>query len=78
MLDTLLQIGHALHVALHSGVGRATLVGIGVAAKGDWAAFQAFKSFDEFTAYNWRVAIWRWTQGAIIGAGMAAGVTEFL
>lgn len=38
------------------------------AARVDYQAFQAFKTPGEALAYDWRIAIWRWFQGAVIGA----------
>lgn len=46
----------------------AGVAGSAVALKGDWATFKAFKSFDEFAAYDWKVALWRAVQGFVIGA----------
>lgn len=46
----------------------AGLSGAAVALKGDWETFKAFKSFDDFTKYNWAVAAWRAFQGFVIGA----------
>lgn len=44
------------------------LSGLLAAAKVDFDAFRAFKSLDQYVAYDWRLAIWRWAQGAFYGA----------
>lgn len=49
-----------------------------VAARVDYEAFKHWQSFDEAKAYNWKVAAWRWLQGAIIGAvTLASGGAVF-
>lgn len=50
------------------------LAGFIAAAVVDINAFRTWKSVDEALAYNWRVASWRWLQGAISGVLMAAGI----
>lgn len=50
------------------------LLGAGVAARMDLAAFASWKRFDDALAYDWGVALWRWFQGAVIGALAALGV----
>lgn len=46
---------------------KAALAGALVAASTDFLAFRKFKSLTEFKAYNWRVAAFRWGQGAVVG-----------
>ena len=58
------------------GVGAVT--GFVSAAKTDYDAFRDFKSLDEFTAYNWKLAAWRWAQGAFIGAVTASPFGKFV
>lgn len=51
------------------------LAGFLAAAVVDFNAFRTWKSIDEAKSYNWQVALWRWGQGAISGALMAAGIS---
>lgn len=60
--------------ALHSAIGRGALSGLAAAAAADFAAFRAWKSFDDALNYQWRVALFRWCQGAVVGAATAAGL----
>ena len=53
---------------------RGALSGALAAAAVDFAAFRQWQSFREFTTYQWGVAMFRWVQGAAIGAVTAAGV----
>jgi hypothetical protein len=50
------------------------LSGIVVAAQIDYAAFRSWKSVEEAMKYDWKVAAWRWFQGAVGGAIVAAGI----
>lgn len=61
-----------VHAAAHHPVARGAAVGVVTAAAVDIAAFRSWKSFDECRAYDWKVAAWRWFQGAVIG-----GMTGF-
>jgi hypothetical protein len=47
------------------------------AAAADYGAFRSWKSVQEALAYSWGVAIWRWFQGAVIGAVGALGLAPF-
>ena len=49
-------------------------VGVLVAARTDYHAFRAWKTWEEAAAYNWKVAGWRWFQGAVIGALTTLGL----
>ena len=44
------------------------------AAKTDFDAFRKWQSFKEAAAYGWPIALWRWFQGAVIGAVSALGL----
>ena len=48
-----------------------TITGFVGAARVDYLAFQNAKSLDEMLAYSWKVALWRWFQGAVGGAVVA-------
>jgi len=50
------------------------LSGLLAAAVVDIGAFRAWKNVNEAMAYDWKTAAWRWFQGAVSGALMAAGV----
>lgn len=50
------------------------LSGLLAAAVVDIGAFRSWKSVNEAIAYDWTTAAWRWFQGAVSGALMAAGV----
>ena len=47
------------------------------AAAVDFAAFRSWKSFNDVHTYAWGLALFRWVQGAIIGAVTAAGLGTF-
>lgn len=53
------------------------LTGLLAAAAIDYRAFKSWKSWDEAHAYQWSVALWRWTQGAIVGAVSSATLGAF-
>ena len=50
------------------------LSGLLAAALVDFGAFREWKSFDDFRVYGWRLAAWRWFQGAVVGVVTAAGI----
>lgn len=52
------------------------LGGLLSAARADYEAFKAWDDYEDAISYNWSVALWRWVQGAIIGAVTMAGVFE--
>lgn len=52
------------------------LGGLLSAARADYEAFKSWKDFNDALGYNWRTALFRWVQGAIIGAVTMAGVFE--
>lgn len=54
-------------------VGQGALGGLVVALKIDWDAFRDWKGYEDFRAYDWGKASFRWIQGVVIGAGIAAG-----
>ena len=59
---------------LHSPIVRGALSGLTAAALVDFAAFSSWASVHDAMVYNWSLAMWRWFQGAVIGAVTAAGV----
>lgn len=50
------------------------LTGWASAATADYHAFTQWKSFDEAKTYDWKVAAWRWVQGAVVGAVAGTGL----
>ena len=50
------------------------VTGILSAASVDFVAFRSWKSFSEAYAYDWPIAFWRWSQGAVVGFVAAAGL----
>ena len=52
----------------HNAYIRGALVGVLVAARVDYVAFKAMQAPAEVLAYDWKIAAWRWFQGAVIGA----------
>lgn len=64
---------HTLYL-LRLPVVRGALAGMVAAARVDYIAFKAWRSFHDIATYDWRTAMWRWTQGAIVGAITAIGI----
>lgn len=52
----------------------AALSGAIAAARVDFHAFKSWQSFDDASKYSWKTALFRWLQGAIVGAVMGAGL----
>lgn len=50
------------------------MTGLMAAAVVDIGAFRSWKTVDEAIAYDWRTALWRWFQGAVVGMLAAAGL----
>jgi hypothetical protein len=50
------------------------LAGLLSAAAVDFQAFRSWKSFNDAVTYDWTIALWRWFQGAAVGALAAAGI----
>lgn len=59
---------------LHSHILNGAISGALAAASVDINAFRQWKSFDDAAAYDWKKALFRWVQGAIVGALSAAGI----
>jgi hypothetical protein len=58
---------------LHNPLVQGALAGWLSAAGADLAAFRSWKSFDDAAHYDWKVAIWRWFQGTLLGVLSGAG-----
>ena len=50
------------------------LTGWASAAGTDYHAFTQWKSLDDAKQYNWNTALWRWLQGAVMGAVAGTGL----
>ena len=55
-------------------LAQGALTGLLAAAAVDFHAFKAWQSFSDLKAYNWNVALFRWMQGAVIGALTSVGL----
>jgi hypothetical protein len=64
------------HPTLVAGLHGA-LIGLAVAAKVDYHAFQSWKSIDDCRTFEWRTAIVRWLQGAVGGFFAGAGLGAY-
>lgn len=58
---------------LQNPLVRGALTGLLAAAVVDFAAFRSWKSVNDALAYDWKVAAWRWFQGAVSGLLAALG-----
>lgn len=67
-----------MHDFLANPLVRGALSGALAAAVVDLHAFREWKTFYEFTNYNWGVAAFRWFQGGVMGAFAAAGLGSLL
>ena len=54
-------------------VVRGAVAGLLTAAAVDFQAFRKWQAFSDALAYNWSTALFRWAQGAVIGAASAVG-----
>lgn len=63
-----------MSVYLQHPIVVAALAGAIAAARVDFHAFKSWQSFDEAVTYSWKTAVFRWIQGAIVGAVMGAGL----
>lgn len=53
----------------------AALAGALAAAKVDFDAFKSWQSAKQARQYRWDLAVWRWFQGAVLGAATAMAPT---
>lgn len=67
MYELLITLGH-------NPIVRGAFIGALAAANIDFQAFRAWKSFDDWWTYSWSLAVFRWSQGAVLGALTAAGI----
>jgi hypothetical protein len=59
---------------LIAGALAGALAGAVAAARVDIVAFKSWKSYDDAMKYSWDLAVWRWFQGAVLGALTGAGI----
>lgn len=59
---------------VQSPIAHGALVGAIAAANVDIQAFRNWKSFHDLATYSWTTAIFRWAQGAVLGALTVAGI----
>lgn len=57
-----------LNELLHTPAGIGAIGGVLSAARVDYAAFRSWDEWTDVVSYSWRLASWRWFQGALIGA----------
>lgn len=62
-----------LILLLHNPLVRGAITGLCAAAVVDVHAFLSWKKVDDAYTYEWRTALLRWTQGAMMGALTGAG-----
>ena len=67
-----------IHAFFQTPIGVGIVGGVLTAARVDYAAFQAWRSWDDLHAYSWGLASFRWAQGAVIGALTALGLAAVL
>jgi hypothetical protein len=61
-------------VVLANPYVRGAISGFLAAAVVDFHAFMRWQSFEECATYSWKIAAFRWVQGAVAGAVAAAGL----
>ncbi len=63
-----------LMTILQHPIAHGALIGALGSAHGDFLAFKGWQSAHDALTYSWGIAIFRWVQGAIIGAVPTAGI----
>lgn len=63
---------------LSNPIVQGAIAGAIAAASVDLSAFRAWKRWHDILTYDWRVATFRWFQGAVLGAFAAAGFGALL
>lgn len=58
----------AVHLFLQRPIVAAAVAGAISAAVVDYGAFRSWKSFDDLKTFNFKMALFRWIQGAVTGA----------
>lgn len=67
-----------LHGLAAHPIGRGVITGLLGAMLIDYGAFKSWKSSQDALSYDWRLAAWRWLQGAVTGAVAGAGLEAAL
>lgn len=57
-----------MHTFWMNPIAQGALAGLLTAAAVDFQAFRAWKSVADAAQYAWGLALWRWFQGAVVGA----------
>lgn len=60
---------------MRSSIVQGAITGAIAAAGVDIHAFQTWKSFNDVATYSWSTALFRWLQGAVLGAVAGVGFT---
>jgi len=63
-----------LHSILTNRIVTGAISGVLAAAAVDYHAFLTWKSFDDVKHDQWSTALFRWVQGAVMGAATSAGL----
>ena len=58
----------AWHWLFTNPIGRGMVAGVATAAVVDYGAFRTWKKWSDLAEYDWPTALFRWVQGAIVGA----------
>lgn len=61
-------------ITIPPSVQAGAISGLLTAGAVDFQAFRNFKCWHDAAAYNWGTALFRWAQGAIMGAVTGAGI----
>lgn len=56
----------------------ASLFSAAAAARTDYEAFKSWDEWRDIKTYKWKTALWRWFQGAVIGAVGASAIGTLL
>jgi len=63
-----------LTTIVHSPIAHGALTGLIGAAAADVHAFRTWQTWHDAATYKWSTALFRWAQGAVLGALAAAGM----
>lgn len=55
-------------------IAKGAVAGAIAAAQVDFQSFKSWKTVNDALTYSWSVALFRWVQGAVLGALAAAGL----
>lgn len=69
---------HVLHLLILTSVAKGAMSGMLAAILVDYHAFQTFKCWDDVATYNWKLASFRWFQGAVVAGAAMAGLNSVI